>query len=189
MDFAPAQGRTHLSTTKRNLFQSRLYGFSGHEFATFSDTQHKVDSARPLFFFFFLSALLFAILSRLHPSSSSDGRHGTNCQAALNDEASKRHNGLLVSRPYFNCSTHCIDRLLVLVSFFGRCFQVHGSALYDNKNTYWHPVYIGRPWEHISVWPSASEQSQSTFSAAHVSRMPALPLATGFCRRTQFSAF
>lgn len=117
MDFAPAQRRTHFSTTKRNLFQSRLYGFSGHEFATFSDTQHKVDSARPLLFFS-LSALLLAILSRLHPSSSSYERHGSKCQTALNDEASNRHNGLLVSRPYFNCSTHCIDRLLVLFSFF-----------------------------------------------------------------------
>jgi hypothetical protein len=47
--------------------------------------------------------------------------------------------------------------------FFGRCFQVHGSALYDNKNTYWHPVYTGRPWEHISVRPSASEPSEGLF--------------------------
>jgi len=31
-----------------------------------------------------------------------------------------------------------------------------------------------------SVWLSASEQSQSAFSAAHVSRMSTLPLATGF---------
>jgi hypothetical protein len=71
--------------------------------------------------------------------------------------------------------------------FFGRCFQVHGSALYDNKNTYWHPVHTGRPWE-FGMAERLRTISVGLFGGSRVADVDT-PTCDWICRRTQFGAF